>query len=509
MPSTRALIRPLLALTVLCLACTGAGLPPFTGLPDAGDGGGDAGPDAGDAGPSSDSGVDAGLPDSGMPDASIDAGTDLPSQAEIAAIVAPLFDGGWSSGMAIGLLDATGQVVYGFGEVVDGSGVVPDGRTLFEIGSVTKMFTELWVLSQIDAGGQMDDPVSTYLPSDWTVPSSGGRFITLRELGDHTAGLPDFPTNLPAGNPLVGAATYSAQDLKAFLASYVLPAIPGTQWSYSNTGVGLLGYAWSLREDGGYEAELTQDLLTPLGLSDTVFVPDVEQAAREAAGHDWDLNPGPLTTIGPGLEAAGYLKSTVDDLLRVAAIRVGLLPPVFASAMALQQVPQFGPLDGLGTRYAFGLFVDTDGTIWHTGGTASFTSFFGFYPPTQKGVVVLCNAADCAIDSLGLALLRSLMGVPITTPIVPPTLQLTPSQLDQFTGDYLFGGGFSVVFTRTGNRFFGQGPGQPVVPLYADTTTSFYARDVQAEFVFSANAMGLYDTVTLYQNGGSIVGTRQ
>jgi CubicO group peptidase (beta-lactamase class C family) len=440
----------------------------------------------------------------------VDAGSDLPSRAQVDAIILPLLDAGWESSLVVGYIDATGQVVYGYGEVTDGSGVTPDGRTLFEIGSVTKMFTELWILSQLDAGSQLDDPIASYLPASWSVPSAGGRQITLRELGDHTSGLPDFPSNIHPTDLRNPGQNYSASDLQSFLATDALLFVPGTQWSYSNTGFGLLGYTWGLRGDAGYETGLTNDLLQPLGLADTVFEPSTEQLTRLAEGHDGDLNWGPPVQIGPGLEAAGLLKSTANDLLQMAALQLGLLPSPLASAVAMEQITQFGPIPGTDISYALGLFVDSDGVIWHGGETYSFSAFLGFDPPTQKGVVVLLSSGDpVPTQPLGEALMHLAMGEQPTTPIVPATLQLTADELDKCVGTFQLSSTFSTVFSRNGNRFYAQATDQSQFGLYADAATSFYARIVGVQFVFSNEVNGKYNTVTAMQNGQTFVLTRQ
>ena len=80
-----------------------------------------------------------------------------------------------------------------------------------------------------------------------TVPSRGRRDITLADLATHTSGLPRDPTNLDLRSLADPYAEYRAVDLHAFLAGYLLQRDPGTQFEYSNVGIGLLGHALAMR----------------------------------------------------------------------------------------------------------------------------------------------------------------------------------------------------------------------------------------------------------------------
>ena len=189
--------------------------------------------------------------------------------------------------------------------------------TVFEIGSVTKVFTAV-VLADMVAKHevQLDDPVANYLPPSVRMPSRDGRAITLLDLATHTSGLPRNPTNLAAADSGGPYARYDVGNLYAFLSSYGLTRVPGTQFEYSNVGFGLLGHALARHADTSYDALVRARLLDPLGMRDTRIALDAEGEARFAIGHavggkvvgPWEL---------PALAGAGAYRSTVADLPRL------------------------------------------------------------------------------------------------------------------------------------------------------------------------------------------------
>ena len=195
---------------------------------------------------SSSSSPQAAVPDAPPIDAGVDSSPparplDLPTESEIADTVKPLVDSGYLNGFVVGFIDATGTVVYGYGKT--GRGGVPDGDTVYEIGSVTKTFTSLWLAAQAGVDMKLEDPVATYLPKNVVVPTRSGKPITLGELSTHTSGLPRLPTNLAPADWNDPYADYTVNDLYAFLGSYAFTVDPGTTFAYSNVGAGLLGHA--------------------------------------------------------------------------------------------------------------------------------------------------------------------------------------------------------------------------------------------------------------------------
>jgi len=122
--------------------------------------------------------------------------------------------------------------------VLDSSRPV-NGDTLFELGSITKVFTGILLGDMANRGEvQPNDPVTNYLPASVKMPSRNGHVITLANLANHRSGLPGMPANLA---PAETFANYSLEQGFEFLSSYELPRDPGSAYEYSNFGIGLLG----------------------------------------------------------------------------------------------------------------------------------------------------------------------------------------------------------------------------------------------------------------------------
>src|SRR5262245_44928996 len=195
----------------------------------------------------------------------------LPSDTEIRKILSDRI-GAENAGLAmvVGVIDANGRRVISYGSLAKENNRRPDGDTVFEIGSMTKVFTSL-VLVEMARRGEVavDDPVSKYLPASVKLPDRNGQKITLADLSTHRSGLPRMPSNFnpkDASNPYVD---YTVQQLYDFLSGYKLGRDIGVQYEYSNLGAGLLGQALALRAGMSYESLVRARICDPLSMSDT------------------------------------------------------------------------------------------------------------------------------------------------------------------------------------------------------------------------------------------------
>ncbi|WP_316519874.1 serine hydrolase domain-containing protein [Kitasatospora brasiliensis] len=326
-------------------------------------------------------------------------------------------------GAVVAGLAGGGVEIRGAGRVGPGGGA-PGPRTLFEIGSVTKVFTSL-ALAGLALGGRagLDEPLAEVLTGPEggpaVVPARGAQPITLRHLATHTSGLPRLPrgmlaTSLLAPNKPDPYADCTAERVLDGLARTRLRAVPGRSFRYSNLGAGLLGLALAQRSGSGYEELVAREVCTPLGLVDTCVRSDAEQSARLAHGHTQGGRPVPYWDLAaiPGM---GGLRSTAADLavfLR-AQLAAGqgpegpLSPAIALTRETRHRVNPFAwtHLGWLGHR----LHTQQGGhlQIWHNGGTGGFRSFLAFDPEKQVGVVVLANTRRPP-DPVGTALLRRL-----------------------------------------------------------------------------------------------------
>ncbi|HEV2691239.1 MAG TPA: serine hydrolase, partial [Bryobacteraceae bacterium] len=213
-------------------------------------------------------------------------------------------------GIVVGTIDPKGRQVIGRGRVSLDSNQEPNGDTIFEIGSITKVFTSLVLADMIERGEvKPDDPVAKFLPSTVTVPSRNGRQITLLDLSMQISGLPRMPNNFRPADLANPFADYDAPKLYDFLSHYTLTNNIGEKYLYSNVGVGLLGHALSLKAGSSYEQMVRKRILEPLGMTSTTVTLSAEQKKRMATGHDATLKPVKNWDLD-ALAGAGAIRST-------------------------------------------------------------------------------------------------------------------------------------------------------------------------------------------------------
>src|SRR5215469_16997978 len=240
----------------------------------------------------------------------------VPSDAEIRKILADRVGAeNLGIGIVVGVIDAKGRRVVSYGSLAKDDKRPLDGDAIFEIGSMTKVFTSLVLMDMARKGEvSVTDPVSKYLPATVKVPERNGKKITLQDLATQSSGLPRMPNNFSPKDPLNPYADYTPERLYAFLSGYELTRDIGSQFEYSNLGVGLLGHALSLRAGVGYEAMVKAHVLAPLEMNSTGVVLTPGMKARLAAGHGPGLEPVPNWDIA-ALAGAGALRSSANDML--------------------------------------------------------------------------------------------------------------------------------------------------------------------------------------------------
>ncbi len=316
--------------------------------------------------------------------------------------------------LVIGLTQRGKRVVQGFGQVSATNAAPPDAQTIFEIGSVTKVFTAL-ALARLDLDGKvkLTDTVRASLPEKIAV-AKALEPVTLLHLATHTSGLPRLPGNIDTSeanlaNPYL---KYRAEELHQFLGDAKPNNPPGRLVDYSNVGYALLGHVLTLKAERPYGDLVRATLLEPLGMTNTGIRLTEEQRARLTPGHstkgetmpNWDFDA--FAPAGAFRSTAGDLLTFLEANLKDADSTVGRS---LAYARRLHPAGEAGNLS-LGWQrqqdFQSGLEI-----YWHNGGTGGYVSFVAFNREQQVGVVVLSNYGDAMagrfeVDKIGLDLVK-------------------------------------------------------------------------------------------------------
>jgi len=441
----------------------------------------------------------------------------VPSDAEIRQILVDRIDRDRQSvGIVVGVVDikdgrdARSRRVITYGALEKGDSRPLNGDTMFEIGSVTKVFTSLLLADMAQRGEvALTDSVAKYLPADVKVPEQNGRAITLQDLATHTSGLPRLPTNFAPRDPANPYADYSVAQLYQFLSTYTLPRDIGSRYEYSNLGGGLLGYVLARRAGVDYEALVRSRITGPLAMTSTSITLSADQQRRLAVGHNDRLAPVPNWDL-PTLAGAGALRSTANDMLTFVAANLGATPSPLVSAMSAMLTDRRPTgMPGLDVALAWHIFTrNGDEIIWHNGGTGGYRSFIGFSPRTKVGVVVLSNTSTVAgVDDIGLHVLDARLPT-MQPPKVHTEVTVDPNLFEGYVGAYQLAPNFVLTVTREANRLFIQATGQPKFEIFAEAAQEYFLKAVDAQLSFVTNAAGQTTAVILHQNGANVTGRR-
>ncbi|MCB9663708.1 MAG: beta-lactamase family protein [Alphaproteobacteria bacterium] len=321
----------------------------------------------------------------------------------------------------------------GLADVPAGVPLTPEHT--FRLGSVTKQFAAIVVLTLVEEGRiALDQPIRALLPE---YPAPQGDQVTVAHLLTHTSGIPSF-------NALPGFADRAGQEVSreeavAFFAAEPLLFEPGTAWAYSNSGYFLLGVIAERVTGTPFEQLLQERVIAPAGLQDTRLGDPPPGTPLHAQGHgrtragDWVHAP-PISMAWPF--TAGGIVSSADDLERWdRALREGRI----VSAETLERawtpvVLQDGtPLDR-GQGWFLGE-VQGHPAAWHGGAITGFLTHVVHVPALDLHVAALTNGAAVDPSTLARRAVQIVLGEPLPGP-GDPEPRLTPAELGRLAGVY-------------------------------------------------------------------------
>ena len=352
--------------------------------------------------------------------------------------------------ISIALVDGH-RVVWarGFGWADSAAKVGATASTVYRVGSVSKLFTDIGIMRLVEQHAlDLDTPIQKYLP-DFHPKNPFGGEITIRELTSHRAGLTREP---PVGNYFDNDST-PAPTLAATVASLnstTLVYKPGTHTKYSNAGIAVLGYVLERTQKESFYPYLERAVLRPMGLEQSAFRPSPSISAKLAKGTMWTIDGRQFTApnFQLGMGPCGSMYSTVLDLGRFLELLFarGVAPGgqrVLSSALLDSMwTPQFAP-PGTKTGYGIGFNigqVEGHRTVGHGGAIYGFATQLLALPDDSLGVVVTAtlDGVNAVTDHIAEAAVRMMLDARAARPIagVDSTSPLPGGRALELAGRY-------------------------------------------------------------------------
>ena len=406
------------------------------------------------------------------------------------------------------LVERHGKAVYrqafGYSDIEAQTPLKPETR--LPIGSITKSFTGFAAMQLVAAGKiRLDDVIACHLPR---LPSPA-RDARIRALLNHTSGIPNYTDlgDFQRGKP-VG---HSREDMLAFFASKPLEFEPGTRFSYSNSGLYLIGLVIEAVSGMTYAEYVAEHIVKPFGMTHTATDAPDDGATTRARGYQPGPNGFDRAPLYDELVpfAAGAIVSSIDDLGRYAR---GLFGSRTSDVVRSLMFTCDRLADGTLVPYAPGCLIRTElnghAKLTHSGDIYGFSAHFAHYPDDDLTVVVLTNAQGAGFPPLTIEhrLARIFLGEPAPTIVdeqVSESLRRTLSGTYR-VGAFRFMVDQFVVAARPDGLFFGFGSADagPLLPLrYQGASRFVSAIDDEHVFQFRVNSDGSVDLTMLYYEG--------
>ncbi|MCK6618373.1 MAG: serine hydrolase [Cyclobacteriaceae bacterium] len=406
-------------------------------------------------------------------------------------------------GIVVGIFD-NGRITYhAYGVANLASGVPVTSKTVFEIGSITKTFTtEMAALLSLQGKLSLQDKCQMYLPEAMVLPEKNGKAITLEHLATAHSGLPRMPMNFSPEDPANPYIDYRENDLTGFISHVELAREPGSQYEYSNLGMGLLGFILTRIENKPYGRLVQELILQPLSMTST-WVSGQHQEQSVATGYS-GIQPVKAWTWDDQsvLTGAGGLVSTAEDMMKFLTtnLQASSKTSTLDKAIALTHQPR---ADAGKMQIGYGWHIRDGEIVWHNGGTGGFRSFAGFSKANNKAVVVLTNS-NTGADDLGFHLLDSRYELKeLKKPFAVPE-----EVLKSYVGRYELAPNFVITVTYEAGQLAIQATNQPKATIYAESETKFYLKVVSAQVEFVRDENQHVSKLILYQNGAVMPGKR-
>lgn len=422
-------------------------------------------------------------------------------------VASPLVDNRTADGVSVGYVEGEHWGIVHLG-TSNADNQTADFRTVYELGSVSKVFTSLLLADAVVRGEiDLDAAAKVGNPAGIQFPAYEGTPIKWIDLSTHRSGLPRLPTNFQPTDMNDPYHKYDSKQAAVFLKEYELTRKPGEAQEYSNFGASVLGYLIAQKEGKSYDQLLQERIAEPLGMNDCTVSLSSDQKKRLALQHSKFGSATSRWTFAD-LPGAGGINATMRDMMRFA--KAQLDPPTGELGEAIELAwKQQRDADESGAAMGLGWMIAGDGqTRWHNGQTGGSSSALFINRELKCAVIVLCNTSlNTEVDQLAMKLVMKAAGQKVEPePVVVADDEADDLAIDaelrgrlvgryQLAPDFIFD-----VNDQDGHLMVGI-TNQPTQEVFPDSATRWSYRGLDAQLEFKLSKTGPARRLVLHQNG--------
>ena len=418
------------------------------------------------------------------------------------------------------LIAEKGKVIYSksFGYANEETKEKLNGNSVFELASCSKQFTAMAIMILKEKGKlNLDDDIKNFIPA-----LSSYKGITIRNLLNHTSGLPDYmelmdtlfdKSKIATNNDII--AIFNKHNPKILFE-------PNAKYEYSNTGYALLASIIEKASGLTFADFLNKNIFKPLQMKNSFVYTrrlSPKKIGNYAFGYVYSDNlkkyllPDEITETKmviwlDGIVGDGCVNSTVNDLLKWDR---ALYTNKLLSAVGMKEVFEVATLnDKSKTKYGFGWDVEENADfgkiVSHSGSWPGYITYIDRHITNDKTIIILQNHNNVSIPVKSIRNILYNKALPIRK--IRKEIVLSTEQLQKFVGTYEVEKEFEIKISLDKGQLFTQLTGQNAFPIFAESELQFFLKVVDAQLQFGQNEKGEIVKLFLLQNGNKIEAKR-